>query len=87
MPIAERWAEVLDRPAGQASPASWVIPLDGSAVRFIDARDGQGDGVSGFDVAVSDRSGLERAAEERGLLLEGDILHLCGVRVVPKEST
>jgi hypothetical protein len=54
------------------------MPLDNASVRFVEAMDGRGEGRSGIDIVVADRSRLNSAAEKRGLHVTGDQLTICG---------
>ena len=76
--MAERWAEVFDRPVVRDSE----IDLDrGSAIRFVPASDGRGEGVSGIDVSVRDPEAVLAAARARGLETGRDAIHMCGTRI------
>jgi hypothetical protein len=80
--MAKRWGQVLGRaPKGRGSGR--MIALDRGAIRFVPARDGRGEGVAGFDVAVTDRAQLLRNADELGLEVaeEGRRLEVAGVRI------
>lgn len=86
--MAKRWGQVLGRaPKGRGSERS--IALDRGFLRFVRARDGRGDGVSGFDVAVTDRDRLLGNAEELGLEVSSDgrVLEVAGVRIGLREGT
>lgn len=78
--IAARWAEVLGRPANP-SAAGFEQSLDGAVIRFVAARDGRGEGVGAFDVAVRDIEAVRRRAQARGCIdAQGNVV-LCGTRV------
>jgi hypothetical protein len=80
--MARRWGEVLGRaPKGRGHTRT--IALERGTIRFVPSRDGRADGVSGFDVAVSDREPLLRNAEELGIEASEakDSLEVGGVRV------
>jgi hypothetical protein len=78
--MSKRWAEVLGRERTGAGDA-WTIPLEGSEIRFRPVRDGRGEGVGGFDVAVRDPAAVRAAAKARGLTDGEDQIVLCGTRV------
>jgi hypothetical protein len=85
--MSKRWAEVLGRDRTGVGDA-WTIPLEGSEIRFTPSRDGRGEGVGGFDVAVRDPAAVLAVAKARGLTDgEGQIV-LCGARVslVPSQG-
>jgi len=75
--LAERWSLVLDRPAVEG-----CIALDRGALRFVEATDGRGDGVSGFEVAVPDPDAARTVAADRGLMVHPDgVIALGGIRL------
>jgi hypothetical protein len=80
--MARRWGRVLAR-APKRRAGVWTIPLDRGSIRFVPARDGRGEGVSRFDVAVTDRERLLANAEELDIEVasDGDILETAGVRI------
>src|ERR1700722_11927999 len=78
--MAARWAAVLGRPAKQ-SDGGWRIDLDEGEIRFIPARDGRGEGLGAFDVAVRNPSEVHRRAEALGLLDVNGLVVLSGTRV------
>jgi hypothetical protein len=78
--MAARWAAVLDRPA-VPDGAGWKIALDEGEIRFVQARDGRGDGLGAFDVAVREPSAVQAAAASRGLADAEGVVSLCGTRV------
>lgn len=82
--MAARWAAVLGAAAEPAGDA-WRVRLDdGAELRFTPLRDGRGEGLTAFDVAVRDPGQVRARAEARGCIAEGEVA-LCGtwVRLVP----
>lgn len=78
--MAKRWAAALGLEA-RAEGSDWRIALDGGELRFVTAKDGRGDGLSAFDVAVRDPDDVRARAKARDCLdAEGDVT-LCGTRV------
>ena len=78
--MADRWATVLGRTA-VAADGAWRLPLEGGELRFVAARDGRGEGLGAFDVAVRDPKDVLARADARGRLTpEGEVI-LCGARV------
>jgi hypothetical protein len=78
--MARRWGEVLGRepsPAGEG----WRIGLDGGEIRFVAIRDGRGEGLGAFDVAVRDPAAATEAAKARGALDAQGAVTLSGTRV------
>lgn len=78
--MSARWAAVLGLPR-EAAGQAWRIQMDGGELRFVGDRDGRGDGLRGFDVAVKDPAVVRDRAAARGTLDgEGEVV-LCGARV------
>lgn len=77
--LSARWSAILDRPAARTEGA-FRIDLDGSALSFVEARDGRGEGLGGMALKARDRQAVLAAAEARGVPRTGDALHLAGVR-------
>jgi catechol 2,3-dioxygenase-like lactoylglutathione lyase family enzyme len=78
--MASRWAAILGRSAEQ-SEHIWKIKLDEGEIRFVAARDGRGEGLGGFDVAVRSPSDTGRRAQAMGLLDPKGQIMLSGTRV------
>ncbi len=77
--MSARWARVLGV-AREAAGDGWRIALEDSELRFVPARDGRGDGLRAFDVAVRDPAAVRAAAQARGLIRDGEVT-LCGTTV------
>jgi len=78
--MANRWTAVLGRPAEQ-NDGGWRIDLDEGEIRFVSARDGRGEGLGAFDVAVRSPSEVRSRAEAMGLLDPDGVVMLSGTRV------
>ena len=78
--LAARWSEILERPVSRTPVGEPLIALDLGALRFIDARDGRGEGLGGLDLAVRDKGHVDAAAVRHGCTAAGDIVTVCGVR-------
>jgi len=78
--MAGRWAAVLGRSAEQTADG-WRIALDEGEIRFISPRDGRGEGLGGFDVAVRSPNEVLKRAEALGLLDPDGAILLSGTRV------
>lgn len=78
--MAARWGAVLGRAPGEAG-SGWRIALDGGELRFVGARDGRGEGLGAFDVAVRDQDDVRARARARGRLDDRGEVTLCGTRV------
>jgi len=79
--LARRWSEVLGKPAREITPKRFTIALDGGEVRFVEERDGRGEGLVAFDVKVVDRDKVLAGAKRRGCAIDGDRVTIAGVRV------
>jgi hypothetical protein len=79
--LAQRWAQVLDRPLAHTAAGVIRIVLDQGAIRFAKASDGRGTGVSAIDVAVTNRKHVLATAEARGAPVSGEHVVLCGTRI------
>jgi hypothetical protein len=77
--LSARWAEVLGL-RRERSAEGWSVATDGGELRFIEAKDGRGEGLSAFTVAVRDVGAVQAVAAERGLRNGGEIM-LCGTRL------
>jgi len=78
--MAAKWAAVLGRER-QAMDGGWRVPVDGGELRFVPAKDGRGEGLSAFDVAVRDPEAVRATAKARGLVDPSGEVTLCGTRV------
>ena len=78
--VSARWAEVLDRPRERAE-SGWRIGVDGGELRFGALKDGRGEGLSAFDVAVHDPAAVLARARERGCVSPAGEVILCGTVV------
>ena len=78
--MAARWAAVLGLSAEPAN-GGWRIGLDGGELRFVADKDGRGDGLAAFDVAVHDIAGVQARARARGCVDAEGAVVLCGTRV------
>lgn len=82
--MSARWSQVLGRPR-EVQGEGFRIGLDGGEIRFVAARDGRGEGLRAFDVAVHHPDEIRSRAIARGLPAEGREVTVCGaaVRLVP----
>jgi hypothetical protein len=78
--MAARWAQVLGRTAVRDAGV-WRILLDDGEIRFSPERDGRGEGLGAFDVAVRDPDAVRAVAAARGLLDSDGAVVLAGTRV------
>ena len=90
-PIGETFLEVVSpKQAGTTAGRllekrggdGWRTELpDGGEIRFVVSKDGRGEGLGRFDVAVRDPDAVRAAAKARGRLGEGGDVILSGTRV------
>jgi len=78
--LAVRWAEVLGLSA-EPDGEGWRIALDGGELRFVQARDGRGEGLACFDVAVRDSAAVLARAKARGKVDSAGNPTVCGARM------
>jgi hypothetical protein len=78
---AQRWAEIVRRPVVDLDGGCFELPLDGGSIRFVEARDGRGDGVSAITVQVSDAAKVLANARGIGLEAGSDHFSVCGTRI------
>ena len=76
--MAKRWGEVLGRPA-EEDGGNRRSGLEGGEIRFVPVRDGRGEGLGRFDVAVRAPDAVRAAAKARGKL-DGEDVVLAGTR-------
>jgi glyoxalase-like protein len=78
--MSARWAAVLGRPR-EAMDGGWRVSVVGGDLRFVTARDGRGEGLGAFDVAVREPAGVRARAAARGCTDAAGEVVLCGARV------
>ena len=78
--MANRWSAVLGRSA-KPSDGGWRIDLEEGEIRFVPVRDGRGEGLGAFDVAVRDLSDVQNRAKAMGLLDANGGVVFSGTRV------
>lgn len=79
--LAERWAEVLDRPLAVDAHANPCLELHDATLRFVEARDGRGEGLGGLDLGCTDVDAVLARAAKAGLRCEDNTVLLCGTRM------
>lgn len=77
---ATTWSRILARPVIMRGDTS-VIAIDGGEIRFVDAADGRGPGVSAFDVKAADKARILAAADKRGKRKGVSQVEICGCRI------
>ncbi len=78
--LATRWGAILDRAVVTEGECSHTH-VDNATVRFVPATDGRGEGLGGIDLRLDDPGAALARAATRGLPVEGDVVHLGGVRM------
>jgi hypothetical protein len=78
--LAERWSAIIERPVTRSAADALEIALDLGVLRFVEARDGRGEGLSGLDLEIANRAAIVAAAKQRGKILAGDTVTVCGTR-------
>ncbi|MCA8926556.1 MAG: VOC family protein [Alphaproteobacteria bacterium] len=79
--LARRWSEVLDRPLAVDARAHPCLELHDATLRFVEARDGRGEGLGGLDLVCADPAEVVRRAQASGFPVEDDTVTLCGMRL------
>ena len=78
-PLAKRWSEIagLTLTAGEFG---LEMQFSNATVRFVEARDGRGEGLGGVDLAANDAGKATARAAELGCPVDGDTITICGTR-------
>ncbi len=77
---AELWGKLLDRPVKRDGDRLH-IPLDMGDIRFVEARDGRGPGISALDIRVKDKAKILAAAKARNRQLGPSQIQVVGCRI------
>jgi len=77
--LAELWAAVAGVPV-QRGDNEFYLQLNNAKLRFVQAADGRGAGLSGLDIAVADREVMLSSARERGCYVSDQQLAIGGVQ-------
>jgi hypothetical protein len=78
--LAERWSSIIERPVRHGTGDVLEIALDLGVLRFVEAREDRGEGLSGLDLDIANRSAIVAAAKRRGKAVTGDTITICGTR-------
>jgi len=78
-PLAKRWAEILNLPLKNLPDPS--IAVDNATIRFVKETDGRGEGLSGLDLAATNKKHALDAAEKQGRRISDDTVMVCGMRM------
>ncbi len=63
--LAAKWSEILARPARPIDD-QWRLDVDNASLRFVPAKDGRGEGLSGIDLQVTEPARVLDSARRRG---------------------
>ncbi|WP_298254132.1 VOC family protein [Bradyrhizobium sp.] len=77
--LAAKWSVILRKPA-RPIDGQWRIDVDNAGLRFVPARDGRGEGLSGIDLRVTERARVRDMARRRGLAVTDGAVLIGGVR-------
>jgi len=75
--LAALWGGVIGAAVSQHGSEA-QLTLNNAYLRFVQATDGRGAGLSGLEVAVKDRGHILAEAERRDCLVSEDQVELCG---------
>jgi hypothetical protein len=78
--LGERWASIAEIALRQDSRGRFEVPLDNASIRFVEATDGRGEGLSGIDIVAVDRKRILDSAQTRGLRTGDNQVTICGTR-------
>jgi len=83
--LAEKWARVIGVDVTREAN-EYQVPLNNVTLRFVEVMDDRGPGLSGLDIAVSDRLAILVEAEKRNLLVNDHQVDICGTHFYLKEN-
>jgi len=78
--LGRRWSEILEVAPTRDAAGAVNLRLDNASIRFVEDRDGRGEGLASVDLVAVDRGRALAAAERRGRRLGDDLVLVCGVR-------
>jgi len=78
--MAQRWAQVLGRPAPAAEGPGWRLALDPGWVDFVPAG-ARGEGIAGYTLAVAELAAVLDRADRQGVPRQGHRLTLLGTHI------
>ena len=73
--LAQHWAQILDLPMRD----DLTVVINNATLRFIEATDGRGPGLSGIDLIVAEKPGILKRAKERRAYVSDTQLTICGL--------
>ena len=78
---AELWSAMLGTPVQEVGSGRYTLAFDNAVMRFVEATDGRGDGLSGIDLRINDMEHVLREAHARKLTVMDNQVTICGVRI------
>jgi len=79
--LAARWGQILDRPVRPGDGGDPTLALDDATIRFVEDRDGRGEGLGGADLVATDAPAVLADAERAGRRISGDAVAVGGMRI------
>ena len=79
--LAERWSSIAEIDLGEDRHGNAEIELDNATIRFVEERDGRGEGLGGIDVIANDRDAILAGARARNCYVNDDEVAVAGLRV------
>ena len=79
--LSSRWAQIAQLELQSDSAGNPTIEFDNASIRFVEAKDGRGDGLGGIDVDCVDRDAVLAGAKQRGCGVNDEQVLLGGLRV------
>lgn len=83
---AERWSRIVGHPLIDSIDGGAEIPLEAGCLRFMEERDGRGDGVCAVDLIVHEVDDVIESARSYGLETHANEFIVCGTRMVLREA-
>jgi hypothetical protein len=78
--VAGKWSEIVEIDLADDGAGNPQLQLDNATIRFPQATDGRGDGLSAIELIPADRDAALAAAGARGLLDSDGAITICGTR-------
>lgn len=82
--LARRWADMAELDVTEDAAGNPGMELDNASLRFVEERDGRGEGLSGIDVVTEDRDAVLAGAKSRNCYINDDEVAVAGLRVYLK---
>lgn len=82
--VAGRWSAMAEIDLGADAEGNPQFELDNVTLRFVEDRDGRGEGLGGIDVITNDRDAVLSGARARDCYVSDDEVAVAGLRVYLK---